>query len=206
MTHKECRDWLTALSQCLPRVKAAGLKRALEGWGRREPGGRWQAGLYSADLFSAVTLRRLDDGGGFPTRSWRWDLRRDAAVGAWTYRAEARGVLRVGDDGSRALLRARPVSADLLRDAQLSAVFGDFSALCPIRDLVTEWRQTGAGLEASECWSLRLGGGAAWPLFARASVADPFLPESARLAYLLRDLKVRELALEGGALGVFVSA
>lgn len=150
---------------------------------------------------------------GFPWLSLDWDLRADALNSAVLYGAHApvqrktSMAIALRSGGDRLMLKPRPFSPGMLQGTPASGVFKEISALFPIKDLVTQWALSPQGRpNPSPRWALRFREGVPWRLFICSNIADPFLGESSRMAYLLLDRKVTEIAFEEARLCAYIGA
>jgi hypothetical protein len=217
MIAKECRDWLESVRDCFPKNKIAGLPELIEELGPAARG-RWQIGLDSRDVFARPELRFFGRENGFdafakkavkrlglsarggkppaaglPWLSFAWDMKEGSVADPWL-------------SGSTGIHAASPFTKELLEEPALAALLEDFSALCPIEALISEWGLEGGTKVPRERWGLRLAAPEPWTRFMRLGIADPFLGMYSHLSYLNLDRRVAEISFEGARVKVYLGA
>lgn len=145
-----------------------------------------------------------------PWLSLGWNLKKDALEDACLYsgvmalKPSSKYAAGIRSDGKEIILHAQPFSKGWLKDASLANAF---SGLFPVRRIVTEWEMAPGGKPvAREKWALIFQESVPWPRFICSNLADPFLPESSQMTYLLLNGRVSEISFQGGALCVYFGA
>jgi hypothetical protein len=202
VTKNECLSWLKALGDCVPEAKA-GPARA---WVESAPPSRWEVGVSSAGPLPRVEVRAFaENGEGFPRESRVYDLTAGKAASAMTY-ARRGGRVTASGGGKTLEFSAQPFSSEWLKDEALSAVLADFAALHPLGEIVTEWSVSGGKRAPSARLWVRPQKPLEWRRFSRLTLSDPFKAHGALYAYLLLDMRVRELAFHGEELWAYLGA
>lgn len=153
--------------------------------------------------------RFLPPPAGFPWMSFWWNLKTDSLEDASLYRRGTRlkstQTLAYESTGTLKLFNTKPLSVDYFQNTELEEFFSNVAGLFPVRDIVSEWEMRGGKrFKAGERWSLRFQQAVPWPRFICSNIADPFLSNSARLAFLLLNWKVSEISFEGGTVRVYL--
>jgi hypothetical protein len=226
MNSKELLSWLKAAQDCRPSLSVDPVRT----WVRRLPKNDWrfEIGLTAPALWerleiqvfapsaeAADALRRslklpdLANAPGWPAAGAAWSWTSGVQEGSWAWEIDANDVrTRVEKSGVRHVLRATDWTKELLSDPALAAALGEAAAACPIRELATERPLGESGRTPSQdlSWSLRLKPSLPWPSFARLSLAQPFVAQSALLAYLLLDRRVSQVSFRGEGMTVYLGA